>query len=66
MSETADKYFYDNTLMDIRVQSQLGLTTGDVEAISKIDGVSGVMGEKFVDALVLVNGNPKLILTALR
>lgn len=60
MSETADKYFYDNNLMDIRVQSQLGLTNSDIDTISKISGVSGVMGEKFVDALVLVNGKPEI------
>ncbi len=60
MSETADKYFSDNQLMDIRVQSSIGLTAADVDEISKIDGVSGVMGEKFVDALVLVNGKPEI------
>ena len=60
MSETADEYFADNQLMDIRVQSSIGLTSADVDAISKIDGVSGVMGEKFVDALVLVNGKPEI------
>lgn len=60
MSETADKYFSDNQLMDIRVQSTIGLTQNDIDAIAKIDGVSGVMGEKFVDALVLVNGKPEI------
>ena len=60
MSETADEYFSDNQLMDIRVQSSIGLTSADVDAISKIDGVSGVMGEKFIDALVLVNGKPEI------
>lgn len=60
MSETADKYFSENQLMDIRVQSSIGLTQNDIDAIAKIDGVSGVMGEKFVDALVLVNGKPEI------
>ena len=60
MSETADDYFADNQLMDIRVQSLIGLTAEDVNTIAKIDGVSGVMGEKFVDALVLVNGKPEI------
>lgn len=60
MSATAEDYFSDNNLMDIRIQSSIGLTASDVDAIRKIDGVSGVMGEKFVDALVLVNGEPEI------
>lgn len=60
MSSTAEKYFTENNLMDIRVQSTLGMTKNDLDAISKIDGVEGVMGEKFVDALVLVNGKPEI------
>lgn len=60
MSATAEDYFADNNLMDIRITSTIGLTADDVNAISKIQGVSGVMGEKFVDALVLVNGEPEI------
>ena len=60
MSETAEEYFAENNLMDIRVQSTLGLTQNDLDTIAKIDGVSGVMGEKFADALVLVNGKPEI------
>lgn len=60
MSATANDYFESNNLMDIRVQSTLGLTDFDVESIRNIDGISGVMAEKFVDALVLVNGEPEI------
>ena len=60
MNKTANEYFEENNLMDIRVQSTLGLTEADVEAIRKVEGVSGVMAEKFVDALVLVNGKPEI------
>lgn len=60
MSMTADEYFSDNNLMDIRIQSTIGLTQSNIDAISKIDGVNGIMGEKFVDALVLVNGKPEI------
>ena len=60
MSLTAEKYFKDNNLMDIRVQSVLGMTKNDLDAIAKIDGVEGIMGAKFVDALVLVNGQPEI------
>lgn len=60
MSATAEEYFSENNLMDIRVQSTIGLTDNDIDAIAKIDGVNSVMGEKFVDALVLVNGKPEI------
>ncbi len=60
MSVTAEDYFEENNLMDLRVSSTIGLTANDLTAISKIKGVSGVMGSKFVDALVLVNGQPEI------
>lgn len=60
MSATAWEYFKTNNLMDIRVQSTIGLTDDDLNTIKGVDGVSGAMGEKFVDALVLVNGQPEI------
>lgn len=60
MEETAEQYFSDNNLMDLRVQSSIGLTEDDLSAIKNVEGVSGAMGAKFVDALVLVNGQPEI------
>lgn len=60
MSATAEDYFIDNNLMDIRIQSSIGLTDNDIAAISMVDGVKSAMGEKFADALVLVNGEPEI------
>lgn len=60
MSATAEKYFSENNLMDIRVQSPIGMTQNDLNAIAKVKGVKSAMGEKFVDALVLVNGKPEI------
>ncbi len=60
MSFTAEEYFKDNNLMDIRIQSPIGLTDDDVAAVKNIKNVKGAMGCKFVDALVLVNGNPEI------
>ncbi len=60
MSTTATEYFNENNLMDIRIQSAIGLTDSDVKAISEVSGVSGVMPQKFIDALVLVNGVPEI------
>lgn len=56
MLATAKKYYRDNNLMDLRVQSNLGLTAADAQAISEIEGVNYVMPQKFVDALVWVDG----------
>lgn len=56
MRATAEEYFINNNLMDIRVQSTAGLTDADVDAIRALAGVQYVSGQKFTDALVLVNG----------
>ncbi len=57
MRKTAQDYFIDSNLMDIRVQSSIGLTDDDVRAILNIDSnIEAVLGQKFKDALVLVNG----------
>lgn len=52
MKFTADKYFDDNNLMDIRVLSDLGLTDNDVAAIKNSDGVLGVYPTHSIDALI--------------
>ncbi len=56
MFETANKYYNDFNLMDIRVQSLAGLTDEDLTAVKNIGGVQYAAGQKFVDALVRVNG----------
>ncbi len=57
MRETAQDYFVSGNLMDIRVQSSIGLTDEDIQAIRNIDpNIEAVIGQKFKDALVLVNG----------
>lgn len=56
MFATAEKYYTDYNLMDIRVQSLAGLTEDDLKAIKKISGVEYAHGQKFTDALVKVNG----------
>lgn len=60
MSATAEEYFETNNLMDIRVLSPIGLTQKDVDTISSLKEVEGATGSKFVDALVLVNGQPEI------
>lgn len=51
MKHSADKYFDDSNLMDIRLLSTWGITEEDVEAIKKIDGISGVYPTHTMDVL---------------
>lgn len=59
MFSTAEKYFTDYNLMDIRIQSTIGLSENDIKSLSDLDGVQYISGVKFVDALVTVNGEPE-------
>lgn len=43
MKNTAADYFQDNNLMDIRLQSTIGIKSSDVQALSKLDFVKGIM-----------------------
>ncbi len=55
MQMTADKVYDKENLMDIRVVGTLGLTDGDLNAISEIEGVEFVEGSYSTDFLCLVN-----------
>lgn len=56
MTATAQKYYSDTNLMDICVQSTIGLDDDDVSAIKAVSGVESVMPVKTVDGLLKVNG----------
>lgn len=56
MLATAQQYYSDTNLMDICVQSTIGLDGGDIAAISSMGGVESVMPVKTVDGLLTVNG----------
>ncbi len=43
MKDTAADYFNENNLMDIRLQSTVGIKSEDVSALSKLDFVKGAM-----------------------
>jgi len=51
MRLSADKFYDDSNLMDIRVLSTLGLTADDVTAIEQVEGVESVMPSYSVDVL---------------
>jgi putative ABC transport system permease protein len=55
MKLTADKYFDDYSLMDIRVLSTLGLTDADLAAVRNIPGVERAMPAYSMDFLVSIN-----------
>lgn len=52
MERTADKYFDQQSLMDVRVISTLGLTQEDVQAHSQLDPVSQAEGAWCADTMV--------------
>ena len=51
MEFTADKYYDDYDMMDIRLVSTLGLTEDDIEEVGKVEGVKEVFGTYTMDVL---------------
>lgn len=51
MKNSADSYYKDYQLMDIKIQSTLGLTKDDVKAIQGVDGMKGSYAGYSMDAL---------------
>lgn len=60
MRYTADDYFDERQLMDIRVLGTLGLTADDVAAIKELDGVADAVGGYFADVLCWSEDNQKV------
>lgn len=54
MKESADTYYKDHNLMDLRLQSFIGLYEEDLNKVRLIEGVKAVQGMKFVDGFVQV------------
>lgn len=55
MKATADKYYDDYNMMDIRVLSTMGMTDEDMTAISEIASVEKVQPSYFTDVVTTVN-----------
>lgn len=53
MQQSADRFFDESRLMDIRVMSTLGLTDDDVSAIKNISGVEAVQPAYSADVLTM-------------
>lgn len=56
MKISADNYYDQHELFDLRVMSTFGLTEGDLSAIGEIEGVSAVSASKYTDLTLSYNG----------
>lgn len=54
MRETANEYYDTYNLMDLRLQSYIGIYEEDLERVRAIEGVESVQGAKFVDGYVQI------------
>lgn len=54
MRDNAEEYYHTHNLMDLRLQSYIGLYEEDLEQIRQMDGVEAVQGVKFVDGYMQV------------
>lgn len=52
MKISADRYFYENDLMDFKLISTLGLTKDDVDEVEKQSGVTKAVGAYSLDGVV--------------
>lgn len=60
MRITADQYFDDSELMDLKVMGTMGLTKADIKAIGKVSGIEAVEGGYSKDVLCPVGDNEKV------
>ena len=61
MRITADQYFDDSELMDLKVMGTMGLTKADIKAIGKVSGIEAVEGGYRKDVLCPVGDNEKVV-----
>ncbi|MCI9313021.1 MAG: FtsX-like permease family protein [Erysipelotrichaceae bacterium] len=57
MKHTADRYFDEYHLMDLRILSDFGITEEDVEAIREVAGIEGVFPTYSMDVLAYDGSN---------
>ena len=61
MRITADQYFDDSKLMDLKVMGTMGLTADDIKAIGKVSGIEAVEGGYSKDVLCPAGDNEKVV-----
>ena len=62
MMISADKYYDESSLMDIKVMSTLGLSDNDIEALAKVKGVYKAEGSYSADLLSETKDNKKPVI----
>jgi len=60
MKQTADKYFQDYHLMDLKVVSTYGLNQDDIKAIENVNGINGMMPAYSMDAIIKTNDEDRV------
>ena len=61
MNKTAEDYYLNNHLMDIRLLSTVGFNDKDVEEIEKLSHIRDVMPSYFTDVIIADNGTGQVI-----
>lgn len=61
MRITADQYFDDSELIDLKVMGTMGLTKADIKSIGKVSGIEAVEGGYSKDVLCPVGDNEKVV-----
>jgi putative ABC transport system permease protein len=60
MKLTADKYFQDYHLMDLKIVSTYGLNRDDIKAIGTIGGIKDIMPAYSMDAIIKTNDEDRV------
>ncbi len=61
MKRTADVYYDDSNFMDIRLLSTYGFTEEDINVISELDYIDGIMPGYSVDAIIELNDSDYVV-----
>lgn len=61
MNATAEEYYRENNLMDIRLLSTVGFSDKDVAEIKKLDCIRAVAPSYFTDAMVNIGGAGRVV-----
>ena len=56
MMDTVKKYLTDTNSMDIQIISTAGITDDEIATVQSINGVESVVGQKFIDGVVKIDG----------
>lgn len=56
MMDTVKKYLTDTNSMDIHIISTAGITDDEIATVQSINGVESVVGQKFIDGVVKIDG----------